>query len=103
MSEHTPGPWRVTGGGRDMLTVSHHPGDGLGSHIARLADAWLCDEHGGSIDANARLIAAAPDLLDALTALTRRVQLANAEGDPIASALIPDCLAAIAKATGEQS
>lgn len=50
----------------------------------------------------ARLKAAAPDLLDALTALTRRVQLANDEGDPIASALVPDCLAAIAKATGEQ-
>ena len=68
MSGHTKGPWVVTvaenGSERNIQTV----------------DDWyvavVCDEPGdGDVDANAHLIAAAPDMLEALeksTALLRR-------------------------------
>ena len=41
------------------------------------------------------------DLLLALKAAIRRVEIANAEGNPILSAWLPDARAAIARATGE--
>ncbi len=88
---HTPGPWTYNGKSRAIYAWG-----AVGTSVANCTE----DAVGVSSDANCRLIAAAPDLLYALTALTARVQMANAEGDPIASALIPDCLAAIAKAEG---
>ena len=59
MTEHTPGPWRV--GKHDGLyyvdTVKPRDGEAfLGKRIA------LCKDH----EANARLIAGAPELLEAL-------------------------------------
>lgn len=76
MAKHTSGPWTVVTGGPDQLTIAHRPGDGLGSHIARLDARWLCDEHGGTIEANARLIAAAPDLLESLARVEARLTAA---------------------------
>jgi hypothetical protein len=49
----------------------------------------------------ARLIAAAPDLLDLLEAAVARVQIANEEGNPILSAWLPDALSTLRKAKGE--
>lgn len=62
MSKHTPGPWVVTTGVKehDVVTSTH---DGVG------LDDDVCEVYGGNDDdvsvrrANARLIAAAPDLL----------------------------------------
>lgn len=59
---HTPGPWRVPKGGLHIL-------DTVGEHLAVVV------EHGvGSMtaDANADLIAAAPELLAALTLVTTK-------------------------------
>jgi hypothetical protein len=62
MSKHTPGPWKVASGfiqapRRD--TSKQHDID-----VARVQlDSGL---YAGEFDANARLIAAAPDLLEAL-------------------------------------
>ena len=63
MSKHTPGPWKIVGGGRDgmMERALHIEGEtrkddticSLGSGLVHYANA----------KANARLIAAAPDLL----------------------------------------
>ena len=66
--EHTRGPWRVAEGRIvDSATIYHgEPGSGIVSHVARVHASWICPEHGGNVEANARLIAAAPDLLDAL-------------------------------------
>jgi hypothetical protein len=82
MSEHTPGPWRV------LNHASGHVGfiavvAGERTHICdvfpygtRASTAGL-DEH----LANARLIAAAPDLLAALKEAVRIAELARLEWD----------------------
>lgn len=57
--EHTPGPWTVTNG--NDICGADYPGRGL---VARV------NVHRGEDDAaNARLIAAAPDMLEALQAI----------------------------------
>jgi len=56
----TPGPWKIAGGNENERTDVIKIGPGYVSHIAHLHDQWICDEHGGSAFANARLIAAAP-------------------------------------------
>jgi hypothetical protein len=65
-NKHTPGPWAIENTNHGIrLTYS----DGmLRSHVADLFTAALCEEH-GNLEANARLIAAAPDLLSALSAI----------------------------------
>ena len=68
---HTPGPWCIVGDNSTATVV--RTGDGIATHIAKLHEQWICDEHGGSVLANARLIAAAPELLQALETL--RAQL----------------------------
>ena len=70
MSKHTPGPWEVSGGTSDfdiMVEV-----DGLGWHeVAMSVDT----------EANARLIAAAPDLLEVVRMVVRSRDDADAAGD----------------------
>lgn len=65
-TQHTKGEWIV----REWVTSGQRTVEvadgGLRSKIAVICDSHLCEEHGGSIEANARLIAAAPELLDAL-------------------------------------
>ena len=64
MTEHTPGPWRVTVGGTIGAlwnSVSHRFG-----HI--VACVYPCGRDTVEARANAYLIAAAPDLLKALEA-----------------------------------
>jgi len=103
MSKHTLGPWEI-----DEQYVQQ----------AGKADVGICDvlnmDEGGSkgwyrgpvTEANARLIAAAPDLLEALTALLPMVAEWHAEfpqhvGDKETPA-IQSARAAIAKATEAQ-
>ncbi len=119
MTKHTPGPWFV----RDRL---HPYGDGSKAHVEReiytqQIDPQLkghlpvvCMSIGIGIngekaisfvhieEANARLIAAAPDLLEALQPFV----LANSSEEfvtlVVRSSDITKARAAIAKATGEQ-
>ena len=65
MSKHTPGPWTITTGAEgNTLVTSPHDKDGI--------DDDVCLVYGGNdkdpetMGANARLIAAAPELLAAL-------------------------------------
>jgi len=99
---HTPGPWTIASGGNDTLTIAHYSGDGLGSHIARLDRRWLCDEHGGTIEANANLIVAAPELLEALKSAAAFLEYLD-DVYPLRNAEIlnpwRECTAAITKAT----
>ena len=65
---HTTGTWTLRDqsepqGARYTVEVTGH---GLRSIVADIRDNWLCEEHGGTAEANARLIAAAPALLAAL-------------------------------------
>ena len=65
-AEHTPGPWRVVPGSvvSDGRMLNGHP-----VFVASYGSADY-DERSAEIKANARLIAAAPALLDELIALT---------------------------------
>jgi hypothetical protein len=113
---HTPGPWER--GYHDTVLVNFDAG---GSHFTLLAEGRDCPvalipdtENGGwgpptdEHEANARLIAAAPDLLEALKGLLpTNIDLGNPN---IADGLVLPCdvtvgelrkaRAAIAKATG---
>ena len=62
-TKHTPGPWRIEPADKGLV-ITHSDAEHR-SHVARLFTGVLCPEH-GSIEANARLIAAAPGLLAAL-------------------------------------
>ena len=85
MSKHTPGPWRVDG---SAIIGKEPPGDG----VCVVPLIWYGPERRAEIEANARLIAAAPEMLEALECLASEVYEA---GDPTA---IENAYAVIAKA-----
>lgn len=98
MSKHTDGPWfvnrknniQVTG---NMNVIQTHSNDGLGYHIA-YSTGWEDNkETAEESKCNAYLIAAAPDLLEALEGILS-AQLLPEYHQKIAKA-------AIAKAKGE--
>lgn len=113
---HTPGPWRVTG------VMSGHKGDVYVPTADRIPDCHhiarcfapkpqgevYCELQAivierdaiAQIEANATLIAAAPELLEALRGL---VEAMSRDGDPAFAHLIIDARAAIAKAMGDKS
>ena len=116
MSGHTRGPWEIAPAPDDaeMLEVmSDYSEDGLGRKWAR----WIAQVDADGLDgdhdemrANARLIAAAPDLLNQLIAC-RHFLLAYMDGDLVSydrakqddtwpHLLLRDIEIAIAKATG---
>ncbi len=95
---HTPGPWpwKYTGDGKRIVI-----GEGLveGPGGYEVAEVYSDDCPAEVAEANARLIAAAPDLLEALQrmhqAFNAKAPIPKQEGD----ALEAMCRAAIAKAT----
>lgn len=97
MNKHTPGPWEwygpnlLCGGERQSENILNSADDGrpYGHHAALIEHHW----DGGVAKANARLIVAAPDLLEACKVALGIIGF-GAEHDQIS--------AAIAKATGEQ-
>lgn len=112
MSKHTPGPWEVTNDINVFSALGADSGDG---HKAHSTDGWQvadCSEgltfvDGGMVElgydvkkANARLIAAAPDLLEALEYMLN----CQYDYDPRRQADCDMCAkarAAISKARGE--
>jgi len=69
VSSHTPGPWttkKIDTGVYDVCRVGN---DGLRTRVCRLHASQIEPEHGGDVEANAHLIASAPDLLSALERL----------------------------------
>lgn len=99
MSDFTSGPWRAlkalrrTADGRDVVEIADQSG------LVQIAEADGTRKH-----ANARLIAAAPDLLTALINITGRFEAACAftgnDAEMIAAAT-GDVRAVIARATGQ--
>lgn len=79
MMGHTPGPWRLVDDAQGPCMVMHPTADGVA--IASLADAFhplkgfvqIGSPGAPERTANARLIAAAPDLLAACEAVRRWV------------------------------
>lgn len=95
MHNHTPGPWRVTG-------PNVRAGDAL---LAVVTDHWADHPTPDNEKANnARLIAAAPDLLAQLVKMTdayaKAMKDAGVTYYPEALADVRAARAAIAKATG---
>jgi len=106
-TEHTPGPW-VEIETETSVSLDYDDGPRLGgwSDIGPEAGAPIAIAlgYGGfsdrRLDANARLIAAAPDMLDALIS-TRDSLQAMADEGIIAEGSWPTIDAAILKATGQ--
>lgn len=92
---HTPGPWHV--GGADKATIYDHLNQRLANSFERVMVTQRTD---AQCQANARLISAAPELLDVVERAVRRLEIAHANGDSIMREWIVDARAAIAKATG---
>ena len=92
----TPGPWYVTG----KLTryVEALIDGGLIQEVAACGPTKADGGYGPQQEANARLIAAAPDLLEALKWMVLRTE----EGGYSDGKCLEEARAAIAKATGEQ-
>lgn len=94
MSKHTPGPWRE----EFVSDKTWHKGvyDVNGNEVAlvKVKSALTAQRR----DADARLIAAAPDLLDALKTCLLIVEHLASESAP---STIAEARAAIAKATGD--
>jgi hypothetical protein len=109
-TEHTPAPWQTGDELRHIyyLDIDYEEGrveDGKehpshDSVIARLPDDYAGGCSSAEIDANCRLIAAAPDLLAALKALLAYHNL-TLSAVPADQRLLDAGYAAIAKAEGE--
>jgi hypothetical protein len=102
-TKHTPGPWTVAPDGEHVL--GGEPTDPVVIAGTMLAD-W-CSETDETSEANARLIAAAPNLLaaleTALSALNHAGEVATASGKgELYIGTRAAARAAIAKATGQE-
>ena len=100
----TPGPWEASftdcfGGPADYCRIRPESGEMFGHFTSQeIATMYIMDE--AEQQANAHLIAAAPDLLESLTNLVGLAKLGAARLDKYQAAL-SDAEAAIAKARGE--
>lgn len=99
MTAHTPGPWHIKEPHINVLAIH----DAAGGYVAELTTEG--DEPPPLMHANARLIAAVPDMLAALIAANEKLHIIcdgpreYAGGVPT-QILFPMINAAIAKATG---
>lgn len=112
-TQHTPGPWGLNPDWIGDDLAGHIPVSskaGKGGHLALAQVVWIMedDEHMGrnspECEANARLIAAAPELLAQLEIARDRINdiLSNDDGQAFKEAAkwMPGIEAAITKATG---
>lgn len=105
---HTPGPWRAgetpaSTTDRSIGIFTAQPGD----EPMEICTVWNDEDHEVSdeqAEADARLIAAAPDLLAACELIALRLEVEQRErgdGSPfLGAAILPQLRAAIAKAHG---
>lgn len=100
MSKHTLGPWQVgmafDNYGETEIAIEHMTP--AGNLVVAVALGGLQGQ-----DANASLIAAAPDLLDALKAIVKSLAEQDDEGLIEHAQQMINARAAIAKATGGQA
>jgi len=113
MSKHTPGPWRISYDHEGLPIVVAVAGGAVPIRTPFREDAFSADPRTradfdtATVDANARLIAAAPDLLAALEDaefLLRKIAINPKEAGAMVDSFrrsAEDARAAIAKATGE--
>ena len=95
VASFTPGPWAVLNVvENEKAEVWYRPNDGLASLIARTYECSICEEHGGGVAANARLIAAAPALLAALEAIHEAGRMSSQPRAVYCALIAEDALAA---------
>lgn len=107
-TQHTPGPWsfRETGEGHKYAKEWREINPGIVGPASYTTNKWGEPEETIGVritEANARLIAAAPDLLAELKAITEIIEAAKDSNDGIEALEAFSCNrahAAIAKATG---
>lgn len=94
MREHTPGPWGLQAG----RCITTQDGDFTISKCNNWDPSKVCE-----LDANARLIAAAPELLSVLTGVTRALDrmVYKYDRDSIESEWIGNANEVIRNATGK--
>lgn len=95
--KHTPGPWKIMMESNDAI-IRYSDGE-LVSYVARIYDGTLCPEH-GTVEANAHLIASAPEMLGALKRLLRQYEIVAPEYFNVEAAV--NAKQAIAKAEGRE-
>lgn len=105
MTKHTPGPWLVTPSGDHIYGAMDHSGNSLDAskYVCTVAHN-IKERQSLTRPHNARLISAAPELLEALKAAQEEIRLirmkdCNVVYDPSLQARI---IAAISKAEGRQ-
>lgn len=100
-AKHTPGPWTVSG--QRTKYVESRIRSGWVQEIAAVGPTEADNGYGPQQEANARLIAAAPELLDVVKGFRRKLEtyVSVYPGDKELRRLLSNCDAAIAKATGE--
>ncbi len=119
-TKHTPGPWKLIDEARNPLYTKHadpHAVDSTDAYAGTMHHVWYIAGSAHDSDfvadvitdirpegeANARLIAAAPELLEACKELELRTRDFIAGSLVVfPTALLPQVRAAIAKATGEK-
>jgi len=97
MSNHTPGPWEIEEHYHFGYRWISGPGH---SQLAQVVWCMEDEDRSPECEANARLIAAAPELLDALCYL---LQTSTGETHEQWLEAMDQAIAAIAKAKGSQS
>lgn len=105
MSKHTPGPWAISNayGGGTAIWISSKSGAPMvlqGAQCLRSDTAKYEQISVDQLQANARLIAATPELLGALQVMLRDYAAVHDIGDVEMQPAIYQARAAIAKATG---
>ena len=101
-AKHTPGPIKVEPAGNGLdFTLTHTSPDGLRSHVCRIFGTSLCPEH-GSAKANAKLFAAASEMLEALHVALPHVEAAVRNGI-VSEHSVEKVRAAITKAEGRSA
>jgi hypothetical protein len=101
MSKHTQQEWQ-----RDGTTVYSLNVEGANRFVAQVQGGWATQGRNRTeaeeIEANARLIAAAPEILSALIAAMHRLKEIEVTCDiPVPYQMSESARAAIAKATGQ--
>lgn len=100
MSAHTHGPWHIEG---NMVVSNYAPRRVWGDNSQYSGKFIVCQPHmyvsaeGGELEANTRLIAAAPELLEALTDALCALEVCGRNFDHV----MGKARDAIAKAKGE--
>ena len=93
--EHTPGPWQYAFEGGTVAFIV----EADGTTVCKLSTTLNSTAH-SALPANARLIAAAPDLLAALEVMVKAFKTYAPENEGSEYNCVTAARAAIAKATG---